>query len=1082
MAMSAVPERDPVKASGWLGLLALLVPLVVPLALTPLPLTADGRNHILRTVLLTHSLTAGEWFPRYSPELAYGYGAPLFHYYAPLTYYLTALVSGVGLGPSFGFQVVMGASLVLGSVGAALWAGSWFGPWARWVAGVAWAAWPYLLYDVYTRGAGPEVLGLAWLPWIGWALSEAIQHGTGRSRVALAVSVAGLLFSHNLTALLGAGLLAIVALVDIALAATGSGREGLAKRLAWVGGAGLIGAALSAFFWLPAVLETGAVKMSAATDLAGFDFRDNFLNLSSLLTGAFTFDPRRVLPPVPISLGWGGLLLIGLGLAAAIGLGRDREGRLMRSRIALCLVLATGCMLMTLAVSRPIWEVLPLAQLIQFPSRWLGPAGLLVALLGGAGAAWLGRRWPRRAGALSWALAGGVVVLSWPWTFSKPDPTLQAAPRMQALYAAEVDLDTLGLTSTGEFLPAGSTVPAPDAAWAEAAYAGRVERVDRTSPVDGVSIETLRQDRLMALVSVTSAEPVTLTFRWLYWPGWEATLDGAPWAVQAGSGEGFVQVNVPAGRHRVEVRLGQTPLRQAAEGLSLLGWVIGVGLLIGVRRHARANVQPSAVTPRTALAVAVSIGLALTLLRLALELVPNPLRATRLEGETVSGVQTPRQVRFGDGFTLLGIDAPAAVAADLPLIATVYWGALAPVGQDLSYSLQVWDQENVLLSQADVMNPGGFPVRRWVSGDYTADTLTLQLDPTVPPGPVRLMVTVYTTDPPRTTIPGRHEAGPLESHIEVGQVQVTRSRAPVAPDAVPNITWLTLEAGPLAAVAASDWPDAITAGDALRLRMYWSARAVPEAEPPHIVLRDAEGRDHDLGPARLETANFARTDWRPGDVWQIQTPVVVPPTIAPGPGEWRLHAGQQDLVLGAATVTVPERVYALPPDLLGAPIVFDQIADLVGYRLSGQAAPGCTLVINLVWRATAVTPRALTVFVQVLGADGLPAAQSDRVPAQGQRPTTGWLPPEIIVDRHEIVLPDPLPSGTYPLSVGLYDPLTGARVPVLSPNAGPSGDVAILQMLVVEEGDGCEQGHGGSAEGEPERSAERVGLVAEERS
>jgi hypothetical protein len=349
------------------------------------------------------------------------------------------------------------------------------------------------------------------------------------------------------------------------------------------------------------------------------------------------------------------------------------------------------------------------------------------------------------------------------------------------------------------------------------------------------------------------------------------------------------------------------------------------------------------------------------------------------------------------------------------------------------------------------MNPGGFPVRRWVPGDYTADTLTLALDPSVPPGPLRLMATVYTTDAPRTTVPGRSEAGPLESHIEVGQVQVTRSRPPVAPDAVPNITWLTLEAGPLEAVAASDWPDAITAGDALRLRMYWSARAVPDGEPPHIVLRDAEGRDHDLGPARLETADFARTDWRSGDVWQFQTPVVVPPASAPGLGEWRLRAGQQDLVLGVATVTVPERVYALPPDLLGAPIVFDQIADLVGYRLSGLAAPGGTLVVDLVWRATMVTPRALTVFVQVLGADGLPTAQSDRVPAQGQRPTTGWLPPEIIVDRHEIALPDPLPPGPYPLTIGLYDPISGARVPVIGAAAGPSGDVAILQMLVIQD-------------------------------
>ena len=55
-------------------------------------------------------------------------------------------------------------------------------------------------------------------------------------------------------------------------------------------------------------------------------------------------------------------------------------------------------------------------------------------------------------------------------------------------------------------------------------------------------------------------------------------------------------------------------------------------------------------------------------------------------------------------------------------------------------------------------------------------------------------------------------------------------------------------------------------------------------------------------------------------------------------------------------------------------------------------------------------------------------AQSDAVPAEWTRPTTGWLPGEYVLDRHAIILPADLPAGKYDLVAGLYDPATGERL------------------------------------------------------
>jgi len=56
-------------------------------------------------------------------------------------------------------------------------------------------------------------------------------------------------------------------------------------------------------------------------------------------------------------------------------------------------------------------------------------------------------------------------------------------------------------------------------------------------------------------------------------------------------------------------------------------------------------------------------------------------------------------------------------------------------------------------------------------------------------------------------------------------------------------------------------------------------------------------------------------------------------------------------------------------------------------------------------------------------------AQHDGVPAQGRLPTTGWVEGQWITDEHEIPLDTSVACASPELRIGLYDPLTGVRVP-----------------------------------------------------
>ena len=60
--------------------------LVAPLLQASPLCTDDGALHVYRTVALDRALHDGLLYPRWFPDLAFGYGFPFFNYREPLGY------------------------------------------------------------------------------------------------------------------------------------------------------------------------------------------------------------------------------------------------------------------------------------------------------------------------------------------------------------------------------------------------------------------------------------------------------------------------------------------------------------------------------------------------------------------------------------------------------------------------------------------------------------------------------------------------------------------------------------------------------------------------------------------------------------------------------------------------------------------------------------------------------------------------------------------------------------------------------------------------------------------------------------
>jgi hypothetical protein len=145
-----------------------------------------------------------------------------------------------------------------------------------------------------------------------------------------------------------------------------------------------------------------------------------------------------------------------------------------------------------------------------------------------------------------------------------------------------------------------------------------------------------------------------------------------------------------------------------------------------------------------------------------------------------------------------------------------------------------------------------------------------------------------------------------------------------------------------------------------------------------------------------------------------------------------LHTGSDPagppFQLGPVAVTSPPRTFSRPATatpLRG--LRLDQDIALVGYELA-PVAP--TVTVTLYWQSGTALTRPYKVFAQLLAAGNQVVAQSDQWPGAGSRPTTGWLPQEIISDSHTLTIPPGAPPGPYRLIAGLYDPFSGQRLPL----------------------------------------------------
>ena len=167
-----------------------------------------------------------------------------------------------------------------------------------------------------------------------------------------------------------------------------------------------------------------------------------------------------------------------------------------------------------------------------------------------------------------------------------PQPDLS----INNVFAYERATGHIGVDPLGAYLPV-TVKERPTSSPLEQQYANgeTIQRFDRSALPNGAQItaETYRPN--FAAIDLDTPIDFRATYLTFDFPGWQVTIDDHTIPIVPSDPNGLITFDVPAGQHHIEVAFTDTPIRTAANAISV---VAVLGLVISLVQASPGNEFP----------------------------------------------------------------------------------------------------------------------------------------------------------------------------------------------------------------------------------------------------------------------------------------------------------------------------------------------------------------------------------------------------------------------------------------------------------------------------------------------------------
>lgn len=504
--------------------------------------THDGLVHLPRIAAYFKAFTDGQILPRWAGDLNYGYGMPLFNFIYHVPYLVSSFFIFLGFGLVSSFKLSLSISYLLAGIFMFLFAKQIFKDEKKaFIVALLYQFAPFHLVELLVRGSFGEVYTYAFLPLVLFAIILLNKKKTIFNLLLLSFATFLLIISHNAISLVFFGISALFALIF-------SSKKNLAVVILGL----FLGLSLSAFYWVPALLE----HKYTYGDLYMKDlYRSHFAPILYFFVPNIFKSKAYEIGAVSVQFGFFHILAIVFSVFCF----RTIKEKEFKKLIIFSISIICIALFFMQPVSLFLWEKISFLRQFQFPWRFLAVVVFSTSVLG---AFFLDFKifLKKEIYFILCVLIVASTVFYW-----KPAEGLD---KVNEAYYWNFPLNT---TYYGE----------TDVIWAAGAFR-KYPKTNVEIIAGKASISDYKKKSNLHTYKIFAETESRIVDHTQYFPGWKVYVNEKPVLIefQDQNWRGEITYSVLPGISNVEVKFGESPVRLLADIVSVVAIFFCAGLVI----------------------------------------------------------------------------------------------------------------------------------------------------------------------------------------------------------------------------------------------------------------------------------------------------------------------------------------------------------------------------------------------------------------------------------------------------------------------------------------------------------------------
>lgn len=522
--------------------------------------THDGFTHVMRLSHFDKAIRDGQFPVRWLASWMAGYGSPVFNFNYSFPYYIGSIFHSLGLSYQASIEAVLIVGYLFSGVFCYLFLKELLQDNLSAMVGAILYVWaPYRFTDIFIRGAFGEATSFLFFPLLFWLMIKAYKSRQKSFSQWTSIIWGLFILNHNIMSLLGSALFFTYVLY---IQLTEKINYQFLKNAVL---AFIIGLGLSAFFWIPSILENKYTNISNA-----YHFDNGYPSPISIIYSKWQYGfatPSNQESSMSFQLGLVHLAISIFFILVLLKSKRKNKRGLLTNGLFFWAVSLISIFLI-IEPSSIIYNRFSFLKFVIFPWRFLEIATLSMSILASIFVFLI----PKFKITVSLVLIILSTLLYWPYSkiitprFSFTDNE----------YLSMIKTNT-GLLPETEFAPVGNS------------YFQLLQLVEDRGPASNHNffedtllvskIINFQKEKLSYSAIIENSITTEIRANAFYFPGWQLYVDGKKTTIENDE-YGLIKFHLEPGRHFVRLVFKNTPIRSLANGISIVSFIIIMLLLI----------------------------------------------------------------------------------------------------------------------------------------------------------------------------------------------------------------------------------------------------------------------------------------------------------------------------------------------------------------------------------------------------------------------------------------------------------------------------------------------------------------------